>query len=62
MMVGMKSSGWLLPCSLPSFAAEKMTVQQLTDLSRKSDGPAFASGLRDTLGDKALKGAQRIHR
>src|ERR1700693_5869816 len=46
--------------ALPLFGAEKLTVRQLIDLSRKPNDMAFAEGLRATFPDKALKEATAV--
>jgi enterochelin esterase-like enzyme len=40
--------------------AEKLSVRQLTELSRKPNDPAFAEGLRATLPEKGLKEASAV--
>jgi enterochelin esterase family protein len=60
MMDCMKRLFILALLAFPMFAAEKMTVKQLTELSKKPDAPAFAAALKATLGEKGLKDGSAV--
>jgi enterochelin esterase-like enzyme len=60
MMFSMKSVLMLAVLTLTLGAAEKLSVQQLSDLSRKPGNPAFADGLKATLPEKGLKDGSAV--
>jgi enterochelin esterase-like enzyme len=55
MMINMKTALLLAMAVFPVLGAEKLTVKQLTDLSRLPEDKVFADGLKATFADKALK-------